>query len=66
LIVEISQRKKGSKFPQIAGIPAYAYHKNGCVPYRDPWPESEKKRHGDNVSIKMNAMAKPDMMLSLT
>jgi hypothetical protein len=32
LIVEISQRKKGSKFPQIAGIPAYAYHKNGCVP----------------------------------
>jgi hypothetical protein len=32
LIVEISQRNKGSRIPQMAGIPAYAYHKKGCVP----------------------------------
>jgi hypothetical protein len=31
-IVEISQMKKGSMTPQMAGIPAYAYHKKGCVP----------------------------------
>jgi hypothetical protein len=32
LIVEISHRKKGNIIPQMAGIPAYAYQRKGCVP----------------------------------